>query len=125
MPKNKILSIAGCPFTNFGPCATIKCAFFVKAPHGRDGMDCLFRANYMLQITHNILLQSEFLRSSTSPERLPILPPLQRIVESLVSDLESLAGLSNHPDTGAKLKRDLRLMQAELSKALKTFADDL
>lgn len=116
--------LSGCPFTNFGPCKTHKCYFFVAVPPRLDPDEraCIISALYAQTLSSKVLLQLAVLPSVLSRENeIQTAVPL-RISQTIADSLASLEGLLSHPKTSSVLKNQIKELKSEIHAALETFA---
>jgi len=113
---------AGCPFTNFGPCITDRCSFFVVTDLRTGDSECAIRASYLQQLLSDITIRSVSLFSENAGGPLSEIS-IRLAARNLVSALRYLDGLSVDPGLAPHLKSKLRKMKRDLQKVLKEFSE--
>ena len=123
MPKEDVIAhISGCPFTDFGPCTTIKCTFFIAIDGNLSERECMFKENYFQTLRTYVTQQIATIGEQTAPSLLQADHVEQRLVEGLIAALHRLDGLATHPHTGRNTKATILSLKQNLKNALDDFA---
>lgn len=101
--------MVGCPFTNFGPCAEERCAFFVPLPPENSRRSCAIRETYIQTVINSITMSWGMWCSQSPSSGDPPLfvSPAYRAAESLLGCLRTLEEMTTSPLVDAADKAKL------------------